>query len=115
MRDTYVVFDDLSDTERYAAALGYVWPNFHGPTVALLARIFVPPTLRGRGYGRRVLEEVCADADSEGVELWLQVEPDDPNDEEWVVALYRSVGFEWDEDHMTRAPRTTNEREEIER
>jgi len=102
VRDTYTLREDDQ-----VVALAYVTERFIGDD-ALLNRIFVPRSCRRRGYGRRILEEVCADADREGVDLWLTVEPDDlaeGDDGGWLWRLYRSAGFEPGEDCMHRSHR----------
>jgi ribosomal protein S18 acetylase RimI-like enzyme len=42
----------------------------------IITRIEVAPNLRGRGYGTRLLELVCYEADEEQQTLYLEVQPD---------------------------------------
>lgn len=46
------------------------------PTQWWVTRVSVLPEHRGNGIAGRLLDLVCADADAEGVTLWLHVSPD---------------------------------------
>ena len=54
-----------------------------------------PGKCRGRGYGRKVLEEVLRDADREGVTLFLMIHPFGEMTEKQLSAWYRRNGFRW--------------------
>lgn len=61
----------------------------------LIHRINVPSPARGKGYGRAVLRDICADADAEGVPLILAPESSGGLEQKELVAWYRRHGFEW--------------------
>lgn len=42
-----------------------------------ISRINVPARNRGKGLGTMMLKHIIADADAEGVDLWLEVSPSD--------------------------------------
>lgn len=76
-------------------------------------RISVLPTHRGRGLGSKMLREIVADADLEGVELVLDILPSGALNGDELADWYRRYGFEWTNDPnwwmMRRLPRITKE------
>ncbi|MBX9934144.1 MAG: N-acetyltransferase [Methylobacterium sp.] len=84
---------------------------------ALVSQMFTPTALRGRGIQKRLLEQVCADADAEGMTLHLQPQPDSEgalqdhatSDQSKLVDLFRSFDFEFAEGNpaamMVRPPK----------
>jgi predicted GNAT family N-acyltransferase len=58
-----------------------------------IGRINVPTKHRGKGYGTKLLSLVLADADSESVELWLEVSASDGLSHAELVSWYRRHGF----------------------
>lgn len=78
------------------------------PGVWRICRVNTPFRHRGQGLAGRLLDEICADADQEGVTLILEPSPDGspgslPFDE--LVAFYGRRGFVMDQDGMRRRPR----------
>ena len=67
MRDVYRIGE--------TRAVAMTGPCDFDGTLWFLQSIYVPPMLRGQGYGRQLIEWVCADADREGVSLMLAVVP----------------------------------------
>lgn len=70
--------------------------------------------MRGQGHASRLLKTVTDEADSEGVVLYLSVEPDGTGlDEDQLRSWYRRNGFEnmdpeLSETGMIRQPRIDN-------
>lgn len=62
-----------------------------------ITRINVPKQHRGKGRGSQLLKQILRDADSEGVELWLEVSPSDGLSYDELFAWYVRHGF--DETH----------------
>jgi GNAT superfamily N-acetyltransferase len=58
-----------------------------------ITRINVPREHRGLGYGSVLLEVIITDADSEGVDLWLEISPSDGLDYNELHAWYCRHGF----------------------
>ena len=48
---------------------------------------------RGRGIARKLLAEILADADANGVTLWLEISPSDGLDYDQLKAWYKRHGF----------------------
>jgi GNAT superfamily N-acetyltransferase len=74
-----------------------------------ITRINVPSygDVRGKGHGTALLKRILADADAEGVELWLEPSPSDGLDYDQLVAWYKRHGFEMTElGYMIRKPRS---------
>lgn len=63
-----------------------------GTPFTLLNRIAVQK--RGQGAGRRLMARILVDADAEGVDLMLSVDPSPGMDEERLRRWYESLGFE---------------------
>lgn len=61
----------------------------------VISRLSIPPQIRNRGYAKALLSAVAQDADSENVKLWLEVVPYSGTDENRLVGLYQSFGFQW--------------------
>ena len=55
-----------------------------------MKRLFVPPEHRGRGVGRRLVEEVIGMAEREG---YRRMVLDTVPEMDWAIALYRGFGF----------------------
>ena len=58
-------------------------------------RINVPPLHRGKGYGSKLLKEVCQKADEFGIELRLSINPYGELTYEQLLAWYERYGFEF--------------------
>lgn len=58
-----------------------------------VTRIWVPKPHRRRNYGHSLLQHICQDADHSSSVLTLQMEPDNPNDCDWIEGMYRHAGF----------------------
>jgi GNAT superfamily N-acetyltransferase len=86
---------------------------------AEVVRFYVDPDMRGKGVGHRLMRQTCADADREGVVLYLEPVPFgayDPETEEFhpptltykqLCAFYREFGFRFmpRSELMKRIPR----------
>lgn len=75
MKGTYVIRRD-KEICAYAYLIELVEGTHILPGSWLVSRIFVPHSERGKGYGSRIIDLVCAEADSRGFVLVLSVEPD---------------------------------------
>ncbi|MBB4286362.1 GNAT family N-acetyltransferase [Roseospira goensis] len=64
----------------------YVWD---GPAELRLMDLILLPAVRGRGYGRRLVTALCAQADAEARTVSLHVEHRNP-----IRALYDRLGFQ---------------------
>lgn len=77
----------------------------------LVTGVSVQFRFRGRGAASRLLKQVCADADREGVTLLLSIQPDGTGlGYEELRAFYARNGFAMfgsEEDAMIREPRLT--------
>lgn len=58
-----------------------------------ISRINVPAEYRGKGVGGKLLREILADADAEGVTLQLEIMPSDGLTYEELRRWYISYGF----------------------
>jgi GNAT superfamily N-acetyltransferase len=78
----------------------------------LVRMIFVAPEHQGKGYGSRLLREICRDADREGVTLRLYVDASAYSaprlSSEELAAWYQRHGFRGSlgPRHMIRRPRS---------
>jgi len=63
----------------------------------LLTRVNVPDKYRNAGIGSRILDEICKDADENGVTLVLEVVPSGGLTFHDLVRWYERRGFESDE------------------
>lgn len=106
MKDTY--FLKHADTG-HIAVLAYLSPNFGYTRVSpdfaiapandaipryLLNRIEVARgTEKGQGWGTKLLQQICAEADQEQVELLLGVSPDDDSYFWPLARWYAKFGF----------------------
>lgn len=59
----------------------------------IVTRLNVPESMRGNGVAKRLLTELCTDADSEKVTLWLEFQPYPGTNRTLLSKLYRSFGF----------------------
>ena len=86
-----------------AIAQGYILSE----TRYMITAIGTFKPARGNSYAQRVLDEVLADADREGVTLILAVSPDPDTDYERLCSWYKRNGFVmFEEDAMQREPNT---------
>jgi ribosomal protein S18 acetylase RimI-like enzyme len=78
------------------------------PDSWILTGVEVAEGARGVGAGEALLRQVCADADAEGVTLYLSVQPDRETDEARLRTWYERWGFrgyvDLSPDAMRRAP-----------
>lgn len=80
--------------------------HMHGNRWAL-AMLWTEPGARGKGNARKLLRQVLADADKQGIWLELAVMPNDATTRKSdLIKFYRSMGFEHDPGHgsMVRKP-----------
>lgn len=64
----------------------------------LITRINVPEPHRGNGHGSALLREICMDADTEQVNLWLEIHASDGRgvmNYDKLVAWYERHGFKF--------------------
>lgn len=59
----------------------------------IITRINVPRDYRGKGHARELLRQICADADLEQVNLWLEISPSDGLDYAQLEAWYLRHSF----------------------
>lgn len=59
----------------------------------LITRLNIPESMRGKGVAKRLLTELCTDADSGKVVLWLEFQPYSGTNKHLLCKLYRSFGF----------------------
>jgi GNAT superfamily N-acetyltransferase len=59
----------------------------------VVCRVNTPYRSRGKGIARRLMAQVLADADAEGVTLWLGINPYGPMDYDQLESWYRRLGF----------------------
>lgn len=59
----------------------------------IITRINVPMAHRGKGIGRKLLQQCCADADKLGVTLWLEIQSSDGPSYDELEAWYKRNGF----------------------
>ena len=59
----------------------------------IITRINVPKAYRGQGHGTSLLREACANADANGVNLWLEISSSDGLDYYQLKAWYIRHGF----------------------
>ena len=76
---------DLSPTE-----------GFDGmdPSGLIVNRVNTPAGYRGRGHARSLMGQCLADADAEGITLYLWINPYGDMDETQLGAWYERLGFE---------------------
>ena len=73
-----------------------------GTSHANIEEVYVQPAHRRRGIGGRLLSRVTADADREGVTLYLDIVPGDGMDADQLRAWYGRHGFVSRPGHMWR-------------
>lgn len=61
----------------------------------MITRINVPKSIRGKGYGTKLLKNACDRADERNIKLWLEISPypDSPLQVEELREWYRRYGF----------------------
>lgn len=64
-----------------------------GDHARVITRINVPVASRGKGLGSKLLDEVCRDADAEGVTLYLEVLPSGGLTLRQLTTWYERNGF----------------------
>jgi len=70
----------------------------------VITRINVMERYRGKGYGRKILDLILADADNEGVIVYLEPVATGGLDQEELEQWYERRGFTWGAWHMRRLP-----------
>ncbi len=83
------------------------------PTLHLITRVIVPVESRRRGYGSQLMEQVCEDADDDGVTLTLEPQPyTNSMSVDQLIAWYAKFGFHPDNVNigaLAREPRPAEE------
>jgi ribosomal protein S18 acetylase RimI-like enzyme len=59
----------------------------------IITRINVPKAHRGKGFGRKLLEECLSDVDLDGITLWLEIAESDGLNYYQLEAWYERYGF----------------------
>lgn len=59
----------------------------------LIYLLNVPPKIRGRGIAKSLLQQVCQDADKDGIQLMLEFSPYPGTDPVRLHELYARFGF----------------------
>lgn len=73
----------------------------------VINRVKTPSDHRGQGHARELMRECLADADSEGVTLYLSINAYGDMSEEQLSAWYKRCGFvEGEEGWYTRNPKS---------
>lgn len=103
MKQTYIIRDP--DKGVFAAAIADLvrWPNENSKNY-VITRINVMERYRGMGFGTQILNEILADADKEGVKLFLEPIASNGLTQKELEAWYVRHGFEWGAWHMRRRP-----------
>lgn len=105
MKETYIIRDP--ENEGLAAAIAdVVLMPTRGPRrrYYVVTNIRVMDKYRGQGYGSKVLNLICEDADRENVTLFLEPVASDGLTQKELVAWYERHGFDWGTWHMRRKP-----------
>lgn len=79
--------DSYSENRTFVSILVFA----SGPHV--VSYVWTPKGQRRRGQARRCLERACADADEDGADLVLSVDPEIDTSMEVLLRFYGSVGF----------------------
>lgn len=112
MKSSYHLVNESGDI----AVMAFLTPDCSERNRWFLNRIAVARgTNKGEGWGTKLLEQICSEADREQAELILGVDPDDADRFNDVVNFYVRYGFEaldgnrLDPIHncMLRKPKTT--------
>jgi GNAT superfamily N-acetyltransferase len=75
---------------RFLAVADLVW---HTKKTLMLTRINVPTPYRGQGHASKLLKQILADADAEGITIHLHASPSGGLDESQLIAWYERHGF----------------------
>lgn len=75
-------------------AVADVWVVDNKPDTALITRINVPIEHRRKGIGTELLKEIIADADKEGIVLYIEVQASDGPNRDILKRWYMKYGFE---------------------
>jgi len=71
-----------------------------------ITRINVPVAYRGQGFGSKLLDQILADADAEGVAIQCEVSPSGGLNYDQLTAWYMRRGFQYTElGYLRRTPR----------
>lgn len=89
MKDTYI----LRINQMYGAEVDLMPLTGPKGDFMYVNRIIVPAYHRGQGWGKKIMSQVCADADAEGMTLVLHVNPYGDLDYENLTAWYGRLGF----------------------
>lgn len=81
----------LTTAQRFAP---FTYPIRGDRVWCYISDVFVPAQQRRRGHARDMLRRCLADADAQGVSLWLIAAPTRPWDLGWVAAFYARNGFQ---------------------
>lgn len=89
MRECYFDYDTRTVVD---LSPSYVHEDYEVETW-IVARISTPAAHRGKGIARRLVAEMLADADREGVRLALGINPYGDMDYKQLLAWYQRLGF----------------------
>lgn len=79
----------------------------------IITRINTPIAFRGKGYGNTLLKRITADADAEGIVLFLEISPSDGLSFEQLKAWYLRNGFAYWKGIYRRLPQTPKGKSEL--
>jgi GNAT superfamily N-acetyltransferase len=75
-----------------------------------ITRVITPQGFRGQGRARELMKQVLADADAEGVVLWLEINPYGDMTFDQLEVWYERLGFtRVDENVYRRDPKEVHE------
>lgn len=94
MKDSYFYYDEVNHHLTTISAFPQAKDDA-GRDYMLITGIQTSRPGRGKGFARKLLKELLADADREQVILMLSVDPDPDVDRERLVAWYERVGFKF--------------------
>lgn len=89
MRETYFDFA----TRGVVNLTRMRWDGMDEPDVWNVCRVNTPPVDRGKGVAARLMEDVLQQADTEGVTLWLWINPSGPMNYSDLADWYNRLGF----------------------
>ena len=92
-------FEVVTDNDAFVGLL--LWWHFND--VRYVEHLATLPGLRGKGYGKQVLETFVAESD---VPVWLEVEPPTDEMKRRRVGFYQRVGFALNTHHYMQPPYT---------
>lgn len=78
----------------YGDGYGYAMVEHAHHDIYNVIELWVEEDVRGEGHGTAIMLQVIADAEAEGVQLWLTPLSVDSRDAD-LIRFYSKLGFEW--------------------